>query len=91
MQMTSAALSPHREGKREVFPEVGMPQGPDGTSKCSKINERLENRSTWPMVCTGIWPMRTPLRANPCEGGEGIPNRFNTSRQKSARKNLREF
>ena len=55
-----------------------MPQVMDGTSKCSKINERLRNRSAWPILCTRLWPMPMPLcaRDNSREGGEGIPDCF---------------
>ena len=38
-----------------------MPQGMDGTSKCSKINERLGKRSTWPRLCSCHRAMRMPL------------------------------
>jgi len=61
-----------------------MPQGKDGTSKCSKVNDRLENHSTWPVVCTR-WPIRMALcaRDNSSEGGEGIPDWFHISRGES--------
>jgi hypothetical protein len=38
-----------------------MPQLTSGGFKMLQINERLGNRSVWPMLCTSFRPMATPL------------------------------
>ena len=82
---------PHCQRNLEAFPEVGIPQVTDRTAEITQINERLENCSRWPMLCTCLWPMRTPLRSeNSREGGEGILGLFNHG-SKSARKSFRVF
>jgi hypothetical protein len=73
-----AALAPQRTAMSAIFPEAAKPHLASSYLVMIKEYERLLKTLDWPVVCTGLSPMRMRLFAATihCEGGEGIPYRF---------------